>query len=187
MDKLKDKLLKLKEELVKSMNNAGIGGPGAVKRLGAILPSVKAVTTAGKKTGNNSSTPSLGIKQPSKKNPIKQAEQIQNSDIKDRKMKEAKADMNVGPEKLKLSKNGQWSIEKSGYKGYTETDNIKRKKNNLSEDTGIHTMNRIKRYGGSGPSAASKEAADMKRKSKKNPVKVYTPEEIKAYEESKKK
>lgn len=186
MDKLKAKLLKLKEELAKGMNNAGIGGPGAVKRLGAILPSVKAVTTAGKKTGNNSSTPSLGIKQPSKKNPVKQAEQIQNSDIKDHKMKEAKAQLNQ-MEKLSLNKGGQWSIEKSGYKGYTETDNINRKKNNLSEDTGIHSMNRIKRYGGSGPSAATKEAAEMKRKSKKNPVKVYTPEEIKAYEESKKK
>ena len=66
-------------------------------------------------------------------------------------------------------------IEKSGYKGYTEEDNARRKANNLSEGTGIRTMDRIKRYGGSGPSAAAKEAKEMNRKSKKNPVKEYTP------------
>lgn len=229
MDKLQDKLLKLKETLQKGMNNAGIGGPGSVK-LGAVLPSIKRVTSAGKPAGNNSATPSTGIKQPSKKNPLKSAEQTQNKDIKDLKMKEAQAQMKAkAPEMIKFEKNGQWSlskedvttisyddssdkvingatvneaahrgadvnigskqpseVHKSGYKGYTDTDNMKRKKNNLSEDTGIHSMNRIKRYGGSGPDAANREAAEMKRKSKKNPVKVYTKEEIAAYNANKK-
>lgn len=178
MDELKDKLLKLKESLAKGMKNSGIGGKNSVK-LGSILPSLKAVTTAGKKTGNNSSTKSTGISQKSKVNPIKSAEQTHNKDIKDIKMKEAQAAMK-GPQMIKFDDNGQWSLDKSGYKGYSETDNIKRKKNNLSEDTGIHSMNRIKQYGGSGPSAANKEAAAMKRKSKKNPVKEFSAEEIAA-------
>lgn len=178
METLKDKLLKLKENLTKGMNNRGIGGKGSVK-LGAILPSIKSVTTTKKKTGNNSSTKSTGISQPSKVNPIKSAEQTQNKDIKDVKMKEAQIAMKGSP-MVKFDDNGQWSLDKSGYKGYTETDNIRRKKNNMSENTGISSMNRIKQYGGSGPNAASKEAAEMKRKSKKNPVKVFSAEEIAA-------
>ena len=70
------------------------------------------------------------------------------------------------------------TLDKSGYKGYTPEDNARRKANNTGETTGIHTMDSIKAYGGSGPSAADKEAKEMKAKSKKNPVKVYTPEEI---------
>jgi len=246
MDSLKDKLLKLKESLTKGMNNSGIGGKGSVK-LGAVLPSLKAVTTAGKKTGNNSSTKSTGISQPSKVNPIKSAQQTHNPDIKDIKMKEAQIALKINKneqEFIKFDKSGQWSLNKmkdretsvkgvselgiearratgkpssetgyvrvtspeshkkvareiarknleetksikpklnkSGYKGYTETDNIKRKKNNMSENTGISSMNRIKQYGGSGPNAAAKEAAEMKRKSKRNPVKVFSAEEIAA-------
>lgn len=114
MKTLKDKLLKLKETLEKGMKNGGIGGPGAVK-LGAILPSIKKVTSAGKKPGNNSSTSSTGIAQGSKKNPLKSAEQTQNKDIKDIKMKEAQAAMK-GPEMIKFEKNGQWSVEKADYK-----------------------------------------------------------------------
>lgn len=71
-------------------------------------------------------------------------------------------------------------LEKSGYKGYTPEDNARRKANNTGEKSGIHSMDSIKRYGGSGPNAADKEAKEMKAKSKKNPVKVYTPEEIAA-------
>jgi len=153
MNKLKDKLLKLKEGLSKAMKQGGIGGKGAVK-LGAILPSIKRVTSAGKAGGNNSKTPNLGITQPSKKNPIKQAEQTQNKDLKDIKMADAKSKVK-SMDVVKFDANGQWSLDKSGYKGYTAVDNIKRKAKNLSEDTGIHTMNRIKQYGGSGPSAAS--------------------------------
>jgi len=64
MDKLKDKLLKLKEELSKGMKNGGLGGPGSVKA-GAVKPSMPKLS----KPGNNSSTTSTGISQPSKKNP----------------------------------------------------------------------------------------------------------------------
>lgn len=251
MDSLKDKLLKLKESLSKGMKNGGIGGPGSVKA-GASLPSLPKVGS----TNNNSSTPSTGISQASKKNPVKSAEQTMNSDIKDRKIKEAQAAMKTPQlqkqgdylEIFKTDANGQWSLEKmkhretavpgvsemgiearrgtgkpssetgyarvtspdkhketarqiarenlaetksikpklpkdvkkSGYKGYTESDNARRKANNLGEETGIHTMNRIKSYGGSGPNAAARQAAKDKAKSKKNPVKVFTPEEIAA-------
>lgn len=82
------------------------------------------------------------------------------------------------PEEVKIAKNGQWSLDKSNYKGYTPEDNARRKANNTGETTGIHTMDSIKAYGGSGPSAADKEAKEMKAKSKKNPVKIYSPEEI---------
>ncbi len=310
-DNLKDKLLKLKEQLSKAMKQGGIGGQGAVKA-GAVLPSIKRVTSAGKAGGNNSTTPSVGITQPSKKNPIKQAEQIQNKDLKDIKMQDAQAQLKSNPlikfdkngqwslnkaEKkskvlirkpgeskgitstkrndkkaqaemeaklkdpnfklkalmhqqkeankyaaydksvetfdpdhrppvankkrtatyiaqfnrrkeapdkklinrenkgelkikkslIKFDKNGQWSLDKSGYKGYTETDNIKRKENNMPETTGIHTMNSVKRYGGSGPNAATREVAEMRRKSKKNPVKIYSKEEIEAINAERKK
>ena len=243
MSTLKHKLLKLKEVLEKGMKNGGIGGKGSVKS-GAILPSLPKIGSV----NNNSATPSTGISQGSKKDPMKQAEQTQNKDIKDIKMKEAQAHLKApkGTEMIKFDNNGQWSLEKmkdretavpgvsemgiearrgtgkpaletgyhrvtdadthketarqiardnlaetksikpnfpkdikkSGYKGYTDTDNIKRKANNTTETTGIHTMNSIKQYGGSGPNAASKEAAEMKAKSKKNPVKVYSKEEI---------
>lgn len=271
MDKLQDKLLKLKETLEKGMKNGGIGGQGSVKA-GAVLPSISKPKAPG---STNSSTPSVGQAPTSKKNPVKQAEQIQNKDIKDRKLQEAqsalkgpqlsKEDLEVAPddsnnrqtylEIFKADQNGQWSIEKaykdretavpgvsemgiearrgtgrsaletgygrvhndpnkhketareiareniketksikpklpdakksdeiekSGYKGYTPEDNARRKKNNLSEGTGIKSMDRIKRYGGSGPNSAAKEAARMKAASKKNPVKTYSKEEIDA-------
>lgn len=172
--KCEDLLNKLKE-LKKGMDNSGLGGLGSVKS-GMVKPSLPKPT----KPGNNSATPSVNVAQPSKKNPIKIAEQTHNKDIKDIKMKEAQAQMKA-PEMIKFEKNGQWSIEKSGYKGYTEADNVKRKLNNVGETTGIHTMNSIKQYGGSGVDAAYKEAKDMRRKSKKNPVKIFTPEEIAAY------
>jgi len=73
-------------------------------------------------------------------------------------------------EMVKFEKNGQWSMEKSNYKGYTEADNVKRKANNLGEETGVKGMPRIKEYGGSGPSAASKAAAEAKKASAKNEV-----------------
>lgn len=60
----------------------------------------------------------------------------------------------------------------SSYIGYTDSDNAKRKSNNLGEETNISAMPRIKEYGGSGVNAAAREAKAMKAKSKKNPVKV---------------
>lgn len=177
-DNLEKKLKELKELLEKNMSNKGLGGPGSIKA-GAVLPSINTMTP---KVGNNSKTPSVNPAQPSKKNPVKQAEQVQNKDIKDIKMKEAQATLALkkDEEVIKFDENGQWSLDKSGYKGYTDADNARRKANNLGEETGIHSMNRIKQYGGSGPNAAARDAAKMKAKSKKNPVKTFTPEEVEA-------
>ena len=193
------------------MKNAGLGGQGSV-RAGMVKPSLPKLPNPG---GNNSATPSVNMTPASKKNPMKQAEQTQNKDIKDIKMKEAQAQMK-GPEMVKFDSNGQWNmsyddstdkvikgatvnqtehrgadinvadkqpaaVNKSGYKGYKDEDNVRRKLKNTGETTGIHTMDSIKRYGGSGASAANKEAKEMRRKSKKNPVKVFTPEEIATY------
>lgn len=75
----------------------------------------------------------------------------------------------------------------SNYIGYTQSDNERRKSNNMvlgKEDNLPKTMNRTKQYGGSGVSAASKEAKEMRAKSKRNPVKVFTKEEIQEYMEA---
>lgn len=235
MEELEKKLLQLKELLEKGMQNSGIGGTGAVKA-GMVLPTLSKLPKAGNaSTAGQVKIP--GQTAATKKSPVKSAEQTQNKDIKDLKMKEAHAQLAIKPmqkeegkdlyhihqngmkitsapmtlqdihtkhggvqklensgfrvvphkpEQITIKKNGQWELEdmdKSGYKGYTPEDNARRKANNTGETTGIHTMDSIKQYGGSGPSAAAKEAAEMKAKSKKNPVKVYTPEEIKALNE----
>jgi hypothetical protein len=71
------------------------------------------------------------------------------------------------------------TLDKSNYPGiYDQSDNAKRKAKNTGETTGIHSMDNVKSYGGSGPSAAAKEAKIMRAKSKKMPVKVFSPEEI---------
>lgn len=179
MEELEKKLLELKDLLEKGMNNSGLGGSGSVKA-GLVLPSISKLP----KPGNSSLAGQVKIPNlpsSSKKNPVKSAEQTQNKDIKDLKMKEAQAQLVSKPmmkEELSFSENGQWSLDKSGYKGYTPEDNARRKANNTGETTGIHSMDSIKRYGGSGPSAAEREAREMRAKSKKNPVKVFTPEEI---------
>lgn len=179
MEELEKKLKELKELLEKGMNNAGLGGPGSVKA-GKVLPSTSNLS----KPGNNSLAGQVKIPNvapATKKNPVKSAEQTQNKDIKDLKMKEAHAQLVVKPmikEELSFSEGGQWSLDKSGYKGYTPEDNARRKSNNIGETTGIHTMDSIKSYGGSGPSAAEREAKEMRAKSKKNPVKIYSAEEI---------
>jgi hypothetical protein len=63
----------------------------------------------------------------------------------------------------------------SNYKGYTEEDNAKRKAGNIA-DTDIKAMPRVKRWGGSGVSAAGTEAKKMKRLSSKQPVKTLGPD-----------
>ena len=78
-------------------------------------------------------------------------------------------------------------IKKSGYEGYNPGDNFHRKKNNIEtgQSTGGAVGRRTKAYGGSGANAAGREAAEMRRRSKKNPVKVYTKEEIAALNKGK--
>lgn len=102
--KCEDILNKLKE-LKKGMDNSGLGGLGSVKA-GMSRPTMPKLP----KPGNNSATPSVNVAQPSKKNPMKVAEQTHNKDIKDIKMKEAQAQMK-GPEMVKFEKNGQWKID----------------------------------------------------------------------------
>ncbi len=223
-DKISKKSIKERlEDLKKAMNQKGLGGPGSVKA-GAVLPSINKLP----KPGNNSLSSKMGmpgIKQGSKKNPIKSAEQTQNKDIKDLKMKEAQNALKAkAPEMVKFEKNGQWSIQKmsnpanvnydhapdniidgatvnevedrgadvnlanvhrpgaevtkSGYKGYKPEDNARRKAGNLTTETGVKGMPRVKNYGNSASVASSRIAAKDKAKSKKNPVKVITGADI---------
>lgn len=75
----------------------------------------------------------------------------------------------------------------SNYIGYKQSDNARRKSNNI--ETGnefAQSMARTKKWGGSGVSAASREAQELRRKSKQNPVKIYTPEEIEELNKSQK-
>lgn len=97
MDKIKDKIDKL-EELIKGLKANIQSAP--------VLPSIKQSKLQGIKP------PPVTNKMPSapapkgQKNPVKQAEQVQNKDIKDMKMREAR-------EALKINKStGQWSLEK---------------------------------------------------------------------------
>lgn len=178
MDSLREKLLELKKSLEeigsglhKGMNNSGLGGAGSVKA-GAVLPNITMLP----KKGHNSL--SSKIKMPSvapssKKNPIKSAEQIQDKDIKDMKMKEAKSSL---VDVVKTLQNGQWTLEKSNYSGYTETDNARRKAKNLTEDSPIQAMKRVKKWSSAGK--LDREARQIKAKNKKQPVKIYTKEEI---------
>lgn len=165
------------EELKKAMKQGGLGGPGSIKA-GAVLPSINKLP----KPGNNSLASKIGIPsvgQASKKNPIKSAEQTQNKDIKDLKMKEAQAAMKAkAPEMVKFEKNGQWSFEKSGYKGYSAEDNARRKAKNLTTETDVKAMPRVKPYAKVGNVSAAKQAAKDKAKSKKMPVKVMTGDQV---------
>lgn len=101
------------EELTKGMKNGGIGGQGAVSS-GAILPNI-----IKPKTSNNSLASKVkitGVKPVALKNPVKQAEQTQNKDIKDIKMREAQSALKVQPitksEVIKFDNNNQWSLDK---------------------------------------------------------------------------
>lgn len=94
-------------------------------------------------------------------------------------------------EQLHLSANGQWTLEKSNYgpkgaKLYNPADNAKRKANNVESLEGIGGNRNVKEYSSAGLSAkqsATAEASKYKKVNRKMPVKVYTPEEIKAHQE----
>ena len=100
-----------KPELKKGMNNAGIGGPGAIKA-GAVLPSISKLP----KPGNISTAGKVkipGQANPGKKNPINVAEQTHNKDIKDIRMKEAHANLVMQKSgEVSFANNGQWSLNK---------------------------------------------------------------------------
>lgn len=85
--------------------------------------------------------------------------------------------------------NGQWTLDKSNYgpkgaKLYNIADNARRKMTNTGETRGIGPNVNVKEYGGfGGAKMANIEAARIKRINRKQPVKVYTPEEIEAYKQ----
>jgi len=72
------------------------------------------------------------------------------------------------------------NVEKSKYPGaYDINDNARRKANNVdAEESPIQSMKRVKKYGASGPSKLNDTVRELKIKSKKQPVKVYTKEEL---------
>jgi hypothetical protein len=89
-------------------------------------------------------------------------------------------------------------FEKSNYgpKGgnqYTEADNAERKKNNTGDVVeGIGQNRNVKAYSTktgqlSAKQSADKQAREDRKRNKKQPVKVFTPEEIAAYQEAQKK
>lgn len=93
-------------------------------------------------------------------------------------------------ETLRLSSNGQWNLEKSGYgpKGagaYSLPDNARRKKKNTGEEIAYAGPNKnVKDYGGFGGAKVTNiEDARIKRMNRKQPVKHYSPEEIEAYKQ----
>jgi len=94
MNHINDKIKKL-EELIKNLKSS--------VQSSAVLPSIKQPKLQGIKTPT-SQTQIPNVAPQSKKNPVKQAEQIKNKDIKDMKMREAR-------EALNINKSGQWSIE----------------------------------------------------------------------------
>lgn len=107
--KVKKTLREKLEDLKKGMKQGGIGGAGSIKA-GASLPSINKLSKPGH-VSIAGKTGIPGIGQPSKKNPIKSAEQTHNKDIKDIKMKEAQAAMGKkAPQMIKFEKNGQWSF-----------------------------------------------------------------------------
>lgn len=80
-------------------------------------------------------------------------------------------------------------LQKSPYgpKGaglYSVTDNARRKMDRTSEDIGWGPNRAIHSTKPTASQQASVEAREYKQKSKKNPVKIYSPEEIKAFEQS---
>lgn len=77
----------------------------------SILPSIKTKTAPSPKVAAAKPIKLPGLTPTNQKNPVKQAEQTQNKDIKDMKMREAQ-------EKLAINKSsGQWSLEDEGYQG----------------------------------------------------------------------
>jgi len=100
MKDLNDKIEEL-EELIKSLK----------KKISSsnVLPSIKPLKTDTKPRikGMSTSPKMPGMPSASKKNPVKQAEQVKNNDIKDMKMREAREALNVN------KSTGQWEINKA--------------------------------------------------------------------------
>lgn len=114
MEDLIKKLKELKELLEKGMNNVGLGGPGSIKA-GLVLPTLSKLP----KAGNNSVAGKVKIPNTtptSKKSPVKSAEQTQNKDIKDLKMKEAQAQLKIKPMEKEEGSKDLYHIHQNGMK-----------------------------------------------------------------------
>ena len=61
-------------------------------------------------------------------------------------------------------------VKMSGYEGYTDADNVKRKANNLGEETEIKSMPHIKQWSKRGVDTPTNQAKKLRAASKKNPV-----------------
>lgn len=110
-------------------------------------------------------------------------------------------DIWINRNKIKGSSWGQSErseFEKSNYgpKGgnqYTEADNAERKKNNTGDVVeGIGQNRNVKAYSTrpgqlSAKQSAAKQAREDRKRNRRQPVKVFTPEEIAAYQEAQKK
>lgn len=105
MDKLLEMLGQI-EELAKSLKPGTVAGGRNMPSIAAATPKIPKPKVPGKMPG---------IRPPSKVNPVKSAEQTQNKDVKDIKIKEAQSALKIKPiaksEQIKFSPNGQWSIE----------------------------------------------------------------------------
>lgn len=106
MDKLEQAIYKIRD-LVKSLKPGTVAG-------GRNMPSIKAPDA----TKSAVKPPKLSVKPPklpgidteSKVNPVKSAEQTQNKDIKDIKMKEAQSALKAKPLAKVDPETGQWSL-----------------------------------------------------------------------------
>jgi len=109
---------------------------------------------------------------------VDNARQAKNKEDYHHALDTAKANLNRAKENLHTPKQ---KIAKSKYDGYTESDNIRRKMNNISDEREeqIKSMPRVKRWGKKTTGTdLDRQVKDMKQKSKQSPVKVFTPEEI---------
>jgi len=92
-----DMKIKKLQELIKGLKLAIQSRP--------VLPSIKQSKLQGIKDPSSNATKIPGFAPKNQKNPVKQAEQIQNKDIKDMKMREAREALNVN------KATGQWELE----------------------------------------------------------------------------
>lgn len=93
-----------------------------------------------------------------------------------------------GEEELKFNKGGQWALDKSNYgprgaSQYSDADNARRKENNVDEAPELGNMGRVKDYGPSNPKKVKEEEKRIRSMNRKQPVKVFSREEIKALNE----
>jgi hypothetical protein len=176
---LKRSLKERWEDLKKAMNMGGIGGVGSVKA-GNLLPNrIETKKKSGLKIKSGK-----GIAPESKKDPIKSAQQTQNKDIKDMKLKEAQQELVIKPLKKSINDRMDEILKKGNFPGRdfdSEVDvanNAKRKQKNMG-NTQVAGMPHVKKdgkQGGSGKVSLNREVAKQKAMSARNPTKILGPD-----------